>query len=204
MHNRFPRKSRKPLRAVSIARTVEAPQPNFQEFLNLAGLDLGRRADIRTITSTRMTFLESKGIKKAMRRARSDPRDVQTFAYYMSNQLDQYRASNVDAHVNPEKRLKLMGRYSNKLVLNMIDEPILVGQHNKSEELVEEEFGPLPELTPFDAHITIGEIAIGGLTEEQLEYPEKLLSDEVQAKIPETIALNGLQVFLDGKCLKHR
>jgi hypothetical protein len=186
---------------VSIARTVEAPQQGFAEFLYVMGSSLGRLAKIRTITSTQMTFLESSGISNALRNSRSDPQAVQRFSYWLSGQLNEYRGKNIYVTIDPDHPIIICGRHDNKLALNILKDEQIGGEREKGEELLDQKFGNLPRLKPFKPHITIGSIGIQGLSAVEVEHPELLIPREVE--IPERVALNGLTVFLDGKGLVH-
>lgn len=200
VYNRFPRKTNRPLKAVSVARTVEAPQPPFEDFLNSVGRELGRRAIIRTITSTRVTFVESGGIRRELVRAHSDNKAVQRFSFWMSGQLDQYRGTNMDATIDTKESLKLMGRRGNKLALGIIPSDFLTQQRDLIEELLAKKFEHLPKLKAFDPHLTVGEVHLASLTPAEQERPELLIPETL---IPEIVALNGLSVFLGDRNLKH-
>lgn len=199
-YNRYPRHNRKRLRAVSVARTVEAPQPDFEIFLNDAGSKLGRLATVTAITSTRVTILESNGISRALRLSKADPRAIAEFSYWLSSHLDSYRVHGMDMHVDPDRPLKLMGRNQNTLVLNLLTNEYSQEQRDKAEELLRQRFGELPELKSFDEHVSFAHVHAGRLTEMEKEDPSLLLQG---VAIPETVALNGLTVFLDGKALVH-
>lgn len=200
MYKRFPRRATKPLRAISVARTVEAPQSEFEEFLNVIGKDLGQRASIRTVTSTRLTLLESGGIKKAMRKAHTDPQSVNKFSFWLSHQLDSYRATPIEVTVNKDEPIALMGRNRDKLALRIVEDEQVKAERAKTEELLVEEFDTLPPLKPFEPHITVGYVGIRALTTMEVRHPELLVNNDI---IPTTVALNGLTVFLEGKGLKH-
>jgi hypothetical protein len=200
VYNRFPRKNTKPLRAVSVARTVEAPQESFEIFLGQAAQELDRRASIRNVTSTRITFLESNGINKALRTSNANPDSARRFSYRMSSYLDKYRATDISVSVDQDNPLILIGRHADKLALNLVQDDQLLCERGRAEAFLTQEFGGLPKLKPFRPHITIGSVGLQTLNAKEIAHPELLLPQEI---LPETIALNGLTVFLDQKALKH-
>jgi hypothetical protein len=179
---------------------VQEPQPEFEDFLKHAGRALGRRASIRAITSTHLTFLESRDAKKVMRESRVNSEEAKRFSFWMSNQLDQYRTQHIDVTIDEQRPLKIMGQRQDMLVLNIIEDEQIIAERNRTESLLQEEFGELPKLKGFEPHISIGYIGTKTLSPIELRRPETLLPRGI---IPETIALNGLTVFLDGKGLKH-
>lgn len=200
MYNRFQRKSNQKLSAVSVARTVEAPQRNFEEFLIEAGRELGRRATVSAITSTRMTILESNGISRALRAGRADPRATNSFSYWLSSNLDRYRCSGMVMDIDQEQPLVLKGRNNNRLAFNLVSTDESIEQRERAEKLVAERFGDLPKLKPFDEHITWASMHLGRLSASEIENPSQLLPN---IEMPQSIALNGLSVFVDGCALKH-
>lgn len=201
MYNRYERKNYKPLRAISVARTVETPQQEFENFLQNAGRALGHRGNIRNIASTRITLLQSSGVQKVMRyHRRTDPQSATRFSYWMSNQLDSSRMEPITVAVNPKRPIKIMGTKGDKLTLNIIEDERLAAERNRTENLLQDEFGDLPEIRSFEPHITIGYIGQQALSALEIRRPESLIPNTA---IPESIALNGLMVFVDGNGLKH-
>lgn len=183
------------LRAVSIARTVQEPQAEFEEFLKNTGRVLGRRGSIRAITSTRMTFLESRDAKRAMRLGKATPQQSLQFSYWLGNRLNVSRSKDLEVTVDDEEPLKIMGNDYDKLVLRVYADQDVVNARNRAEALLAERFGELPEMRSFEPHITLGYIGLSHLTEEQIANPSILLPPEI---IPKQVVLNGLSIYLDG------
>lgn len=200
LHNRFARKSNTPLKAVSIARTLETPQTEVESFINQVGKKLDRRGEVLAVTSARMTILESKGIRRAHRRAHADPKAVSNFSYRLSNHLDQYRTQDIDVTVDPKEPIKLFGRNSNRLSLNFLLSDQLIEERRRVDDFLLEEFGEVPHLKELEPHVSLAKVCLRALTSNEIEYPSLLVPE---AMIPTTVALNGLSVFLDGKALKH-
>lgn len=202
MYTRLTRnRNRSRLKAVSVARTVEASQEHFQEFLTTVGRELGQLASIRTITSTRLTFLESGGINMAARQSRMDSRAISRFSYWLSNRLDANRAQDIFVQVDRGQPFKIMGKRHDKLALNILEDEQLMAERANTEALLKEEFGELPKLKSFEPHITIGFVHPTALSVYEQRHPEILLPEDLS--IPTHIALNGLSVYLDDKRLRH-
>lgn len=205
MHKRQKRANNKPLGAVFVARTLELPQENFEAFLRDTGSDLQGIATLRSITSTHLSLFEVSGIRRAMKVSHTEPREVAGFSYDLSNKLDVYRARPIEVAVDQDKPLKIFGKRNDKLALNLIDDEGLVEERQRIEAILRDRFETeereLPEPMPFDPHVTIGHISLKGLSVEAREKTYEMLSPGTV--IPETIALNGLRVFLNDKALKH-
>lgn len=193
-YNRFPRERRKPPRSVSVARKVDTPQPMFQDFLNDAGAALvDRRISIRTITSTHVTFLQARSIRDALRATFPEPAGVNRFSYWLRGQLVPFNAQNISAAVDPQLPLKIIGDHRNKLVLNLIEDDRLHLERERIERLLTGEFNDVLELEAFDPHITLGKVVLQELSRRERKNPSLLIPE---VAIPETVALDGLTVFL--------
>lgn len=205
MHKRQRRSNGKPFRTVFVARTLELPQDNFESFLRDTGADLQGIATLRSITSTHLSLFEVSGIRRAMQASHTEPREVAGFSYELSSKLDEYRARPIEVEVDRDRPLKIFGKRNDKLALNLIDDEGLVEERQRIETILRERFeipdSEFPEPMPFDPHVTIGHISLRGLSLDAREKTHEMLSPTTV--IPESVALNGLRVFLNDKALKH-
>lgn len=191
-----------PLKAIHVDRTVELPQPNFEAMLSNFGRSLDRPVKIWVAGSTHLTFLESSGVVLAMRKLRKGPREMQNFSYGLSNKIDDYRVSGIKVSVDPARPLAVIGKNQDKLALNLVKDEQLHSERQRIEQIAKNEFGEdLPPLKSFKPHITIGRMAVGGTLPQELRIPPEDLFNDFG--IPQTIALNGMRVYLNGETLKH-
>lgn len=199
---RFQRKNYSPRMAVSIARTVEFPQPDFEDLLHVAGRELGRLVKVREITNTRITFLQSGGVDRAMKRARNyDNKKLRSFVHGLGSKLDEHRHYNLEVQVDEHRPLIFIGRNRDKLALNIVPDDRLMEERENIEDALREEFGEVPKMRPFNPHITIGE-ATKLIDESQKKDPCELFVEEGLV-IPDFVVLNGLNAYLDQKSLSR-
>lgn len=191
-----------PLKAIHVDRTVELPQHNFESLLTTMGKRLDRPVKIWVASSTHLTFLESRGVYLAMRRLQKGPKEMQSFSYGLSNKIDDYRIKGIKVAVDTNKPLAVIGNNHDKLAINIVKDEQLQAERLRIEDIAKSEFGEnLPPLKGFAPHITIGRMVVAGSLPIELKMPP----DELFANfaIPETIALNGMRVYLNGEVLKH-
>jgi hypothetical protein len=181
-----------PLREVYVARTVQEPQPKVERFLNQFGRHLGRKALIKTVGSTHLTFLETYGLGAAFRSEGYTPTDIRQFR----NELDEHLKDNLPerrplVQVDPEKPLRWMGNKA--LALNIVHDEGLSTEREAIEDFLKQRFGELPKLRPFEAHITVGRFFCRILPEEQGD-PTLFVPGHIH--VPSEVAMNGLETYL--------
>lgn len=188
-----------PLRDVYVARTVNTPQPKMQDFLDRVAKTAGRIAEIRTVGSTHITFLETAGVKEQFRQEGFTSADVRAFKgdleLHLRDAGGDETASERRVRIDRTEPLKWRGYRDSKLALNIIPDDAMLEEREHIEGFLEERFGCVPHMKSFDPHITIGRVNPTALTIEQRRDPLKYISRDVC--FPETVALNGLMVYLD-------
>lgn len=202
------------LKGVYAARTVEAPQPRFDFFLNRLAKNLGIVATVRTAASTHVTLLESCGVKDLFYDLDFTARDVRQFSRRMQKRIDRaghYR-SPMRARVNPDEPLRWVGYpppgaeqsistnvgpgyLASTLALGLVLDERLKDQRGIIEGGLVEEFGELPPIRDFSPHISIASIRKPWRDQFCQQEASDLLPRSLS--LPRSIALNGLAVYLD-------
>jgi hypothetical protein len=184
---------RSPLREVYVARTVQEPQPKFESFLNRFGRRLGVMATINTIASTHLTFLESSGIAGHFKTRGYSPSDIRQFRGDLEQHLKETLPDDhTTVTVDESKPLRWVGK-AGTLALNIAEDEVLARERNEIELFLQDHFDDLPNLRPFEPHITLGRIhrQIG-----YREYADPMRAAPKGIALPEEVVLNGLEAYL--------
>lgn len=190
------------LKRVYAARTTETSQPRFESFLKDFGKRLGFLTTVHNIASTHVTLLESHGVKSCFYDFGFSPQDVRQFSQDMQRQIDKVHRSRspIRVKVDPEQPFHaVIAQTRGKLALSVASEQ-LQEERGIIEAKLTDEFGTLPEMHPFDPHITIGRIAMGYLQQNAGLDPNSLIPEDLA--VPTSVTLNGLSVYLGG--IHHR
>jgi hypothetical protein len=182
------------LNSVYVARTVEMPQPEFEDFLNTFGRHLSGRGRIYTLGSTHMTFLSSTGIGQQFRMDDYSPGEVRRFRDDLQKDLDESLFSDAaSVEVNADKPLQLVNSCG-KIALSIEPSEPILQQRAETEAFLKWRFGRLPRLGSFLPHISVGFVRPDCLTKEEQANPSLLLPEGLH--VPHSIALNGLTTYL--------
>lgn len=182
-----------------MARTVETPQGSYEQFLNELSRYLGRRATVTTAAGTHLTFLNSKGPRRAFSRCRYTAKDVGNFSGDMQSFLStEGYGFRMAAQVSQDEPLVLKGRNRRKIALNIIPDSELIAQRMGIEDFLRDRFGNVPVLEEFRSHITVGEVDIHSADRKsRADFISRLGKTHEYIAVPPKIALNGLEVYLD-------
>jgi hypothetical protein len=188
------------LRDIYVARTVETAQPRFSNFLDLAGRQLGRIGMMNAPGSTHLTFIESApSVKRQFRQQAYTARDVRSFSGELQQHLDSSYLEpdqTIEVFVDTERPLEWRGKHNDKLALSILLDDRLREEREHAVGFFATKFGTIPELKPFDPHITIGSVDRSSISPEARSNPGLLVAEGLT--MPTRIVLNGLMVYLDN------
>lgn len=201
------------LEGVFVARTTRVPQPELEYFLNSFARSIGIVATIKTAASTHVTLLESCGVNQQFYNRGFTSREVHLFSRHMQRKIDRAGHSRtplvaktdlrrplrwvgaVDLDCKPNLLADGTPQKPYKLAVGLKLDERLRDQRGVIEDCLKEEFGKLPKIRRFSPHVTFGKI----LTPFREEYydtdPLELIPSNLS--VPDSIALNGLAVYLD-------
>ncbi len=184
------------LKAVNVARTLEIKQKAVPGFLAALGRNVRGGVVVRSIGSTHVTFLESRGVNNFFKRYGYKTSDVDRFAHDMEHFLTRKHGDKNQLKIPVERHEPLRWITKNQLALNLVETDQLLDERADIEQYVRGRFGVLPELTPFNPHVTIGEVKQRSLAHPDfLQDPSSFVTGRMR---PDVVVLNGLSVYVGG------
>jgi hypothetical protein len=181
------------LRGVRVARTVQEPQPVFESFLDQFGARLGRRAAIKTIAKTHLTFLGSRGLARQFMSHGYTSGHIEAIRDELEERLRKtLPTGHATVRVNERAPLLWVGRVGT-LALNIVNDDRLASERAEIEKFLRTRLGELPKLDTFVPHITLGRVR-EAIPYDTWREPLRIVPTDIA--IPEEVALNGLAVYL--------
>lgn len=190
-------RQRQPLRNVYIARTVPDQRP-LESLTCALARRIGRAANLKSVNVMHMTFLESAGLKQTLVQYGYQSSEVVALAGGLKQFLDK-RGHRRAMHtpIDEDMPLRWMTTRGNVKVLavNLLPTEQLVDARGHIEEFLRGQLGVVPARKSFVPHVTLGVVHRSAIRGDMHTDPSILVP--AYARVPQEVALNGLEVYLD-------